>query len=409
MSNPQLNAKQAHLYAHRDNLPVEKRSLFEQQIKMVDFNKIDRLYDQLVATDQTNRSVADLTPIMPAVPTPQEAAQYQAIGQRALREGKVAALLLAGGQGSRLGHDGPKGTFDIGVAGGRSLFELHANYLKRQAEQTGYYIDWLIMTSAINHTATVNFFEKNAYFGYPAEKITFFEQGMIEAVDFAGKIIIEDKLKISRSPDGNGGCFKALKEYGLVDKLLAKGYQWLFVFNVDNAIVNIADPLFIGFTIQSGLPCAAKVVEKTDANEKVGVPCLIDGKPTIVEYSELTAEQARQRTTDGRLWLRGANIGNYCLDLKQLQRYLSQPLQYHLATKKIAYFDGKTSLKPTEPNGYKFELFIFDIFPAFSGMAVLQVDRAAEFAPVKNAIGADSPQTARLLYQKKYSVGGDCE
>ncbi len=406
------NDNQAHLYAHLATLEGAAKADFQRQIEQIDFAKIERLYNHLTAQTAVVQATEQLMPIEPHQPTAAEAARYIEIGRSALRQKKVAALLLAGGQGTRLGHAGPKGTYDIGVAAGRSLFELHAKSLKARSEACGQTIDWLIMTSQINHAATLAFFEKNDYFGYARSAIHFFQQGMIEAVDFTGKVIIQDRATISRSPDGNGGCFKALADNGLVDRLIADGYEWLFVFNVDNAIVNIADPLFIGYTIAAQQPCAAKVVAKTSAAEKVGIPCIVAGKPTIVEYSELSEAQLTARDQSGRLRLRGGNIGSYCLNLAALRDYLAQPLHYHLATKKIPYLNSAgQQVTPTEPNGYKFELFIFDIFPAFSGMAVLEVERADEFAPVKNASGADSSATARALFEAKWqkAMGGSLE
>ncbi len=405
MINNQQQNRQAHLFKHCESLDASDRQLFEHRLANIDIAKINQLYDSLVKSSSPLIQPKTIEPITPHKPTEEQINNYTRIGYEALKNGKVAALLLAGGQGSRLGHIGPKGTYDIAVAGGKSLFELHANYLKVQNEKVGHVMHWLIMTSALNHAATVEFFETNNYFGYPTEKITFFEQGMIEAVDFDGKIIIESDTKISRSPDGNGGCFRALKENNIVEKLMIEGCDWLFIFNVDNAIVNIADPLFVGYTIASQSACAAKVVEKSAPSEKVGIPCMVDGRPTIVEYSELTDEMLTMRDDDGKLLYRGGNIGNYCLSLDILKIYLEKPLNYHLATKKIPYLaaDGKT-ITPTEPNGYKFELFIFDIFPAFSDMAVLQVDRELEFAPVKNATGEDSPETARRLYNNKFKT-----
>ncbi len=406
MTNKQEDIKrQAHLFKHCEALVGRQKQMFREQLNQIDIAKINQLYDSLCTGNTTVNPHQSIAPILPHNPTAEQVESYKKIGNKALKGGKVAALLLAGGQGSRLGHDGPKGTYDIGVSGGKSLFELHANYLKRQNNTIGHTMTWLIMTSVINHAATVRFFDENNYFGYPKDKITFFEQGMIEAVDFDGKIIIESETKISRSPDGNGGCFRALKENKIIDKLIADGCEWLFIFNVDNAIVNIADPLFIGFTIDAQCACSAKVVEKTMPSEKVGIPCMADGRPTIVEYSEMSSDMIEARDDSGKLLYRGGNIGNYCISLAELKRYLAQPLNYHLATKKIAYLDdnGQT-VKPSAPNGYKFELFIFDIFPAFSDMAVLQVVRELEFAPVKNATGNDSPETAKQLYNNKFSV-----
>ncbi len=399
-----MRNRQAHLLEHYELLNGDQKKQFAEQLKTVDFDALSQLYNQLVRRGDVKKA-SQIQPIRPLLPTPEMRRKQIELGERALREGKVAVLLLAGGQGSRLGHDGPKGTFDIGVAAGRSLFELHANNLIALAQRTGVHLPWLIMTSALNHSASVEFFERNNYFNYPPAKVTFFKQGSITAVDFDGKVIIEDRGRISRSPDGNGGCFKALQKNGLVDDLINAGYQWLFIFNVDNAIVDIADPAFIGFAIESALPCALKVVAKTSPLEKVGVPCMVDGKPTIVEYSELSEQMLNALDASGELLFRGGNIGNYCLRLDALKDYLDQPLQYHLATKKIPFLnsDGR-QVFPQKPNGYKFELFIFDIFPAFSGMSVLEVERAMAFAPVKNASGEDSPLTAKALFEDKYAL-----
>ncbi len=404
--------RQAHLLAHYELLNDDEKQQFAAQLETVDFDNLSRLYEQLVDGAGDVATMSQIEPIEPILPSSEMRLRQIALGEAALRDGRVAVLLLAGGQGSRLGHDGPKGTFDIGVAAGRSLFELHANNLNALARRTGVHLPWLIMTSAINHKATVEFFKRHNYFNYPPSSVTFFEQGSIEAVDFDGRVIIEDRARISRSPDGNGGCFKALKNSGLVDELIDGGYQWLFIFNVDNAIVDIADPAFVGFAIESDLPCAIKVVAKTAPEEKVGVPCMVDGKPTIVEYSELSDKMLHEVDAAGKLRYRGGNIGNYCLCLDALKSYLDKPLNYHLATKKIPYLDGAgRQVKPTAPNGYKFELFIFDIFPAFAGMSVLEVAREMAFAPVKNATGEDSPLTAKALFENKYALkkDDDCE
>lgn len=398
-----IDKGQGHLVKHYQSLNYADQQRFMNSLEAVDYDLINSLYQQLVREQKQFILQGEIKPIKPYRPDNVSATDYRKIGLDAIKSGRVAVLLLAGGQGSRLGHDGPKGTYNIDVKGAGSLFEIQANYLKCLYQKTGVYLPWYIMTSALNHQQTVEFFEQHHHFNYPTEQITFFAQGMIEAVDSNGKIIIDTHTSISRSPDGNGGCFKALKDHGIVKQLRQDGYEWLFIYNVDNAIVNIADPLFIGYTIASGLPCGAKVVPKSTPQEKVGVPCTVGGKPTIVEYSELNEQQLNATDNEGNLVFSGGNIGNYLVSLQALDNFLDEPLAYHLAHKKIAYLDknGKT-VKPEQPNGYKFELFIFDIFPAFSGMAVYQVQRDEEFAPVKNASGVDSPQTARELYTAKY-------
>ncbi len=390
---------QEYLLAHYQSLTAEEKSLFEQDIAKVDYPKIEQLYRQLVLGSNQQEDFSDVKPL--SAKTNLTAEELKSLGENALKAGKVAVLLLAGGQGTRLGHKGPKGTFDLGVEDANSLFEIQANSLKQLAQKYGQYLPWYIMTSKINHQATLDFFAEHNSFAYPQDKLHFFSQNMIESVDNQGKLMLANKTELVRSPDGNGGVFAALKQNNIVDQMLAEGYQWLFIYNVDNAITSIADPAFVGAAIDAGNPCAIKVVPKLTADEKVGVPCLCNGKPAILEYTEIGEDRARKVDSEGQLVFDGANIGNYLLDLKALQELLNQPLEYHLAHKKINHYqDGEIKIADIA-NGYKFELFIFDIFKEMSGMTVYQGNRENDFAPVKNKTGNDSPETARILYEKK--------
>ncbi|MCK8059025.1 MULTISPECIES: UDPGP type 1 family protein [unclassified Fusibacter] len=394
---------QGHLIKHYESLPKEAQVDFLNQLKSIDFELIDRLYGQLVTGQQATDHERSLSPLLPDILTDADRITFEQLGIKVIAAGQVAALLLAGGQGSRLGHEGPKGTFDIGLASGASLFQLHIDSLKRVEKTTGTYIDFYIMTSDTNHDETVAYFVQNGYFGYPREKVTFFRQGMLPAVDFSGRIIIESEGKISFSPDGNGGCFVALGKSGVMRSILDKGIKWLFLFGIDNAITDVCDPVFVGYTEASMKQSASKVVKKISADEKVGVLCYDHLRPSIVEYSEMSEQDTRLTDEKGELVYSNANILNHLIRTDVLNDYLTEPMQYHLAVKKIKHItDSGVSVTPDKSNGYKYESFIFDIFPFFTDMGALQVSRELEFAPVKNKEGADSPQTAKALYMKKY-------
>lgn len=390
---------QQHLINHYESLETKAKIQFESQLQGIDFELIHQLYRDLVATSVVEGD-SKLSPLEPDVlATAQEKKLWYERGIEALKEGQVAVLLLAGGQGSRLGHEGPKGTFDIGLPSGASLFELQCQTLIALHKVCGVHLHWYVMTSETNNQETVEFFEAHDYFGYPKTHVTFFNQGMLPSVDEEGKLLIKAPGELSLSPDGNGGCFIALKKTGCLDQMKADGAKWLFVYGVDNAITQIADPYFVGYTLMSGLPAASKVVSKVSWDEKVGVLCYKNNRPAIVEYSEMPEDLLVATNNDGELLYNNANILNHLIRLDVLEAYLDQPIPYHLAHKNIPYMnqDGQL-ITPLKPNGYKFEAFIFDLFPYFDGMAALQVRREAEFAPVKNKAGQDSPESARNLY-----------
>jgi len=327
-----------------------------------------------------------------------ERASMANAGMRALREGKVAAFLVAGGQGTRLGHQGPKGTFDIGLPSRKSLFQLQAERLWKLGRMAGKPIPWYIMTSSENHAETTEFFASHSHFGLDETQIFFLTQGDLPLVDKGGRILLEDKGRISQGANGNGGCFLALETSGALSDMKAKGIDWVFFHTVDNALVKICDPRFIGFAIASDLPTASKSVSKLYPEEKVGVFCHRNGHPTVVEYSELSADEIQARGKDGNLIFNSANIAVHLFRRDFLEKEARSPLPYHAAEKKIPHLDASGLLiRPEAPNAYKFELFMFDLFPRAAGMAVLEVAREDEFAPVKNKSGADSPQSAAEL------------
>ena len=328
-------------------------------------------------------------------------AEYSAVGQEAIVKGKVAAVLLAGGQGTRLGLDGPKGACDIGITKPLYIFEQLIRNLQDVTNACGAYVPLLIMTSDLNDGATRAFFEEHNYFGYPAKEVFFFRQEMAPAVDEQGKLLMSAKDSLALSPNGNGGWYSSLARAGLVEKMAARGVEWFNVFAVDNVLQRIADPFFVGATIASGKASGAKFVRKGYPEERVGVLCLEDGLPTVIEYYELSDEMANLRDGAGRLVYAFGVTLNYLFRLDVLQEIVSQRLPVHAAHKKVPCLDESGALvTPEYENGYKFETLILDMVREAGSCLPFEVVREHEFAPIKNKVGKDSVESARELLKR---------
>lgn len=397
---------QEHLLRFFHELDGSAQERLLRQVLAIDYPLLSRLHRELVQSPPTAESLGRLEPLaaesFESLPLPERAALTTA-GMRALREGKVAAFLVAGGQGTRLGHAGPKGTFSIGLPSGKSLFQLQAERLLALSRRAGKAIPWYIMTSPENHAETVAFFSERGFFGFPERDLLFFPQGELPVVDAEGRILLADKGRVSLGPNGNGGCFLALKQSGALDDMKKRGVEWVFIYSVDNALVKVADPRFVGYALQSGFPAASKAVVKAGPDEKVGVLCRRNGRPSVIEYSDLPASLRESRLPDGSLEFRAGNIAIHLFSRAFLAANAEEGLPYHVAHKKIPFVDesGKT-VTPATPNAFKFELFMFDLFPRAEGMAALLVEREEEFAPVKNADGVDSPESARTLLRAQH-------
>ena len=325
-------------------------------------------------------------------------AEFKELGLKAIREGKVGAVLLAGGQGTRLGLDRPKGTLNIGVAKELYLFEQLLRNLMDVTDEAGVYVPLYIMTSNINNADTTAFFEEHDYFGYPKDYVKFFVQKMVPACDYEGRIYMESQTEVAMSPNGNGGWFSSMVNAGLLSDIKERGIEWINVFAVDNCLQRIADPMFVGATIAYGCESGAKVVRKAAPDERVGVLCTEDGKPSIAEYYEMTEEMATARKENGDLKYGFGVILNYLFSEKKLEQIADARMPIHVVEKKIPYMDvDGTFVKPEQPNGYKFETLVLDMVHMMDDCIPYEVVREREFAPIKNLHGVDSLDSAREL------------
>ena len=399
---------QEHLLNNFENLDEAHKKELLKEIKGINFELVTSLYD---STKKEKKNTKDeITPIdyLDKFKLGDKYKYYENIGKKAIKEGELAVVTMAGGQGTRLGHNGPKGTYDIGLDSHKSLFELLSDGIKEEAKKYGVTIPWFIMTSRENNKATIEFFEKHKYFGYQKDKnIFFFIQGELPMMDTEGKILIGEDGLIKLAADGHGGIYESLVKTGMTKKMKELGVKWVFIGGVDNCLVKMVDPVLMGVAIDQQVTVACKCVVKANPQEKVGVFCKRNGKPNVIEYTEITEDMAEARDKDGELLYGESHILCNLFSVDAVERMGANPLPYHVAFKKAKYIDKDGNLvEPDSPNAYKFEAFLFDAFGEVDEMAVLRVKREEEFAPVKNAdtAGVDCPKTARELYKKFYNL-----
>ncbi len=390
---------QSHLLRYYDELSEEEKECLLAQIAGIDFSTLEKLDGKKEGTDAV-RNIEPLGALtIPEIEKNRD--YYEKKGLDAIRQYKVGAILLAGGQGTRLGYDKPKGTFNIGETKELYIFECLINNLLEVVKKAGTYVPLAIMTSDINYEDTKEFMVMHDYFGYDAEYVHFFIQDMAPATDFNGKIYLADKGKIAMSPNGNGGWFTSFVNAGLLEVFAGYGVEWMNVFAVDNVLQKIADPCFVGAAIDSGKVSAAKVVSKAFPEEKVGLLCTEDGRPSIVEYYEMTDEMMYSKDENGMPLYNYGVILNYLFSLDELKRIMEDPLPVHIVEKKIPYIDDNAqTVKPTEPNGYKYELLVLDVIHLMRDCLSYEVVRDKEFAPIKSLTGVDSLETARELLKR---------
>ena len=400
---------QEHLLNGYEKLDEKKQNKLLEQILNIDFELIKSLYENNTKENIENDDVIEPIEYMDKNKLYDDYKHYENIGKHAIEAKKLAAVTMAGGQGTRLGHNGPKGTYDIGLDSHKSLFELLSDGLKEAGKKYGVTIPWFIMTSRENNEETVSFFEKNKFFGYQKDKnIFFFIQGELPMVDTEGKILIGEDGLIKQAADGHGGIYESLVKSGMIEKMRQLDIEWVFIGGVDNCLVKMVDPVLMGIAIDKGVTVACKSIVKANPHEKVGVFCKRNGKPGVIEYSEITDEMAEAVDKNGELLYGESHILCNLFNIDAVERMGKTPLPYHSAFKKAKFIDERGNLVvPDSPNAYKFEAFLFDAFGEVDDMAILRVKREEEFAPVKNSddAGVDCPSTARKLYEDFHHLG----
>ncbi len=376
------------------------------QAEEIDLDEVTHLTEALIR--HPGVSMIDLNKLEPAPFIPLEGSSADEVawteakmaGEAALRVGKVGAFTVAGGQGTRLGFDGPKGTFPITPIRDKTLFQVFAEKLRAVEIRYQTRLPWFIMTSHTNHQATETFFRKNNFWGLKADQVHFFRQGRMPAVDADGRILLESKSTIAMSPDGHGGSLRALVRSGALDRMEKDGVEIISFFQVDNPLVHCIDPAFIGFHLLRGSEMSSRMIPKAYPGEKLGHFCIENGKLVVIEYSDMPDALINLVDADGELTFRAGSIAIHVISTAFARRLgeggSSVVMPFHRADKKISTIDAEGHpVKPVEPNGIKFELFVFDALPFASDPIVVETSRADEFSPVKNAKGVDSAQTCR--------------
>ncbi len=402
MTYEQIKAKvekygQQQVLRYVDELTEAQKEVLFAQIEATDMDVIECCKHK---EDLVKRGVISPLGAMELSEIEANRESFTKTGLEAIKAGKVGAVLLAGGMGTRLGSDNPKGMYNVGITRKLYIFECLINNLMDVVKQADTWIHLFVMTSDKNNDATVKFLTEHEFFGYNKDYVHFFKQEMAAATDYNGKILLEEKGKLSTSPNGNGGWFISLQKNGLLDLVHEQGIEWINVFAVDNVLQRIADPCFIGATIQKNCVVGSKVVRKAAPDEKVGAMCLEDGKPSIVEYYDMTQELMDAKNEKGEPAYNFGVILNYLFFVPDLEKMMAS-LPLHVVEKKIPYLDENGNLvKPESPNGYKFESLVLDMIHQLSSCLPFEVVREKEFAPIKNKTGVDSVESARELLQK---------
>ncbi|KAI8812597.1 nucleotide-diphospho-sugar transferase [Cladochytrium replicatum] len=410
------SAGQGHVFAFWDTLSDAEKANLLADLNQIDPARVSKIFKTATNAPPLTAENSKIEPLPESAvdsvlkSTPEKVKAWRETGLRLISQGKVAVLLLAGGQGTRLGSSAPKGCYDIQLPSHKSLFQLQGERILRlqkvAKDDTGASADvvipWYVMTSAPTRAATESFFREHKFFGLKEENVFFFNQGILPAFSNEGKILLETKSSVAVAPDGNGGIYAALRKEGVIADLERRGIPYIHAYCVDNCLVKVADPVFIGAMVERNADSGVKVVPKAYASEPVGVICRRNGRFGVVEYSEIDPKMAEQTKPDGSLVFNAANVANhyYTLDFLKKIDAKEDELEFHVAKKKIKHVEVATGaeIKPEKPNGIKLELFIFDVIPFAERFAVLENARNEEFSPLKNAPGTpagDNPETSR--------------
>ena len=395
---------QNHLVGYLPCLTEEEQKRLEQQIEAIDFAELQQLYE-LTKQEQNveEKNISHIPYVDKEKIEETRKIELEKIGRNVISSGKYAVITMAGGQGTRLGHKGPKGTYCLETVNGpKYLFEITVDTLKKAQKEYEVIIPWYIMTSRENHRDTISFFEEKEYFGYDKSKVKFFMQGELPLLNTQGKVILGEDKKIKEAANGNGGIYEAIAVNGILEELQMQKIEWIFINSMDNILCNFVDPLLLGLTIEQNHKIASKSVAKATPKERAGVFCKMNEKPKVIEYTELPDEMAEERDENGELVYGELHVMLNLFHRSILEDLANVKLPYHIAFKKSGYLNEKYEyIEPEEPNVYKFEAFIFDAFTRYDDMTILRVKREEEFAPVKNRTGVDSPETAVALYNEK--------
>ncbi len=395
---------QSHLLKYWDELDDNQKSKLAAQIRGVDWAKVSGWAAAAAAGGGLEIPFERLVPAKYHALTPatadEKAFQEKAIahGKELLHAGKVAAFTVAGGQGTRLGYDAPKGTYPVTVVKHKSLFQLFAEGILRSQEKYGCTIPWYIMTSVVNDAATRAFFAENGYFGLDPANVKMFSQGMLPAIAPDGKALLAAKDSLALSPNGHGGSFAALVDSGAVADMEQRGITILSYWQVDNPLICVADPLFIGLHDLTASDMSSRALIKRDPMEKLGHFCYLDGRLVIVEYSDMPENLLYQKDADGKLTYRAGSPAMHVISRDFIKRIATSSKDFtpHVAHKKVPFINDDGALvKPAEPNAIKLEFFLFDALPLANNPLILETERAEQFAPIKNATGDDSPDSCR--------------
>ena len=394
---------QSHLLAFWKQLNTDQRNSLSAQIRALDFSKIDDWVADFVKNLDSTVIKGNFSPAPYYHCDPIDSAHLQKyakagdLGKEMISAGKVAAFVVAGGQGTRLGFDGPKGNFPISPVKNKTLFQIFAESIAAASQKYNTTCPWYIMTSSLNHAKTKEIFRSNDYYGLEEKNVFIFQQGTLPNFSFDGKILLADKDTIACSPDGHGGSLKALYQSGAVEDMKKRGIEFISYFQVDNPLINILDPLFIGLHALDEAQMSSKTLVKTGPKENVGNFCLLDGKITVIEYSDLPDELAEKQNPDGSLLFTLGSIAIHIINRNFVEKLNDKgfSLPLHRAVKKILHIARQG--KPIEQDGVKLESFVFDALPLAAKSIIVQTRRSEEFAPVKNTAGTDSIETAKEM------------
>jgi len=397
---------QEHLLNFYDELNITEKQALVNQICDIDFDQIFNLYEASKIDEVIPHNVIE--PLDYKVKkdlSSDEIAYYEEISKDIMINNKYAVVTLAGGQGTRLGYKGPKGTFELDIVPKKSLFEILCDTLKKANEKYNITIPWYIMTSIYNDEETKAFFKSKNYFNYPKDAIKFFKQNELPLIDISGNLILEELYKVKEASNGNGDVFNSMKENGILDDMKEKQIEWIFFSGIDNVLLEIVDPLLLGLTIRHHKLVASKTLLKKDANDKEWIFARKNSKPSIINSSHLTDTMKEAKNSKGNYLYREINMLAHLFNISALDKICNISLPYHRAFKKNTFVNEEGMKQvPESPNTFKFETFIFDAFSLFDDIELLRVEEDDEFAPIKDFNGKHNPEVAKEMKEKKYNI-----